>query len=116
MAVVEDKLKSAEIILNQLNDHFIKAYLLFLKYSLNFFNNFNALFQSRKVLIHTLFENSHRLIREIETNFVIPKVLENIVDFNVEDENNFRDINDINVEFECESFFTNITFKMRARN
>jgi len=39
LAVVEDKLKSAEIILNQLNDNFIKAYILFLKYSLNFFNN-----------------------------------------------------------------------------
>jgi len=36
LAVVEDKLKSAEIILNQLNDNFIKAYILFLKYSLNF--------------------------------------------------------------------------------
>jgi len=56
------------------------------------------------VLIHTLFENSHRLIREIATNVVIPKVLENIVDFNVEDENNFRNINDINVGPECKSF------------
>lgn len=65
LAIVEDKLKFAELILTQLNDNFIKAYLLFFKYSLNFFNNFNALFQSRKILIHTLFENSQRLIREI---------------------------------------------------
>jgi len=53
-------------------------------------------------LIHTLFENSHRLIREIATNFVIPKVLEN-VDLNI-DENNFRNVNDINVGPECENF------------
>jgi len=30
LAVIEDKLKSAELILNQLNDNFIKAYILFL--------------------------------------------------------------------------------------
>jgi len=47
LAVVEDKSKSAKIILEYLNDNLIKAYLLFLKYSLNFLNNFNALFQSR---------------------------------------------------------------------
>ncbi|KYN22650.1 hypothetical protein ALC57_04940, partial [Trachymyrmex cornetzi] len=56
--VVEEKSKSAEIILNSLNDISIKAYLLFLKYSLNFLNNFNALFQSRKVLIHTVYERT----------------------------------------------------------
>lgn len=37
LAVHEDKLKSAEIILTNLNDNVIKAYLLFLKYSLQFF-------------------------------------------------------------------------------
>jgi len=44
LATVEDKTKSAVIILALLNDDSIKAYLLFLKYSLNFLNNFNALF------------------------------------------------------------------------
>ena len=52
LAVVEDKLKSAEIILENLNDNTIKLYLLFLKYSLNYFNSFNALFQSRNILVH----------------------------------------------------------------
>jgi len=36
LAVIEDNLHSAEIILTQLNDNSIKAYLLFLKYSLHF--------------------------------------------------------------------------------
>jgi len=63
LAVVEDNLQSAEIILTQLNDNSIKAYLLFLKYSLHFLNYFNALFQSRKILIHKLFINSQQLIR-----------------------------------------------------
>ncbi|KAL0104009.1 hypothetical protein PUN28_016993 [Cardiocondyla obscurior] len=40
VAVVEDKLQTAEIILDNLNNNKIKAYFLFLKYVLNFFNNF----------------------------------------------------------------------------
>jgi len=44
LATTEDKLKSAEIILDYLNDNSVKAYLLFLKYLLHYFNNFNALF------------------------------------------------------------------------
>ncbi|XP_067211624.1 protein FAM200A-like, partial [Linepithema humile] len=109
LAVVEDKLQSAEIILNQLNDNFIKAYLLFLKYSLNFFNNFNALFQSRKVLIHTLFENSQRLIREIGQNFLIPQAVKCIVDLNIDDNKNIQDINNIYVGPECESFLETLS-------
>lgn len=58
LAVIEDKLKSVETILEHLNENSIKAYLLFLKYSLNFFNNFNALFQSRNILIHKLYDNN----------------------------------------------------------
>jgi hypothetical protein len=43
LAIVEEKSQPAESILIQLNDS-IKAYFLFLKYSLHFFNDFNALF------------------------------------------------------------------------
>ncbi|KYN10385.1 hypothetical protein ALC57_17483, partial [Trachymyrmex cornetzi] len=68
--VSEEKSKSAEIILNSLNDILIKAYLLFLKYSLNFLNNFNVLFQSRKVFTHTVYERSQQLIYEIGQNFM----------------------------------------------
>ncbi|XP_067214890.1 zinc finger BED domain-containing protein 5-like [Linepithema humile] len=93
LAVVKDKLKSAEIILNQLNDNCIKAYLLLLKYSLNFFNEFNVLFQACKVLIHTLFENSQQLICEIAQNFIIPEALKCIVNFNINNKKNIKDIN-----------------------
>ena len=61
-AVGEDKLKSAELILANLSNEIIKAYLVFLKYSLHFFNSFNALFQSRTVLIHRLTESSRQLV------------------------------------------------------
>jgi len=42
LAVTEDHLKSAEIILDMLKNQVIKAYFLFLKYSLQYFNSFNA--------------------------------------------------------------------------
>jgi len=68
LATVEDNSKSAEIILAQLNNSSNEAYFLFLKYVLNFFNSFNALFQSRKILVHLvhkLFENSQQLIYQL---------------------------------------------------
>lgn len=63
LEVTEIKNKSAEIIFDSLNNNVIKAYFLFLKYSLHFFNNFNTLYQSRKVLIHTLSETCEQLIK-----------------------------------------------------
>lgn len=62
----------AEDILALLNDNSIKAYLLFLKYLLNF-NIFNALFQSRKILIHKLYTCSNQIISEVAQNFIFPK-------------------------------------------
>lgn len=79
-------MRSAEIILEQLNNNSIKAYLLFLKYVLNFLNNFNALFQSRKILIHKLCENSQHIIRQIAQNFVISEALKNIDTLDVNNE------------------------------
>lgn len=52
--------------------------MLFLKYSLKFFNEFNALFQGRKILIHKLAETSERLIKHMGYNFLLPTVLKNI--------------------------------------
>ena len=69
LAVTEDKLKPAETISLQMSNELIYACLLFL-YVLNFLNSFNALFQSRKVLIHTLAENSRLLIAQLGGNFL----------------------------------------------
>lgn len=104
LAVNEDKLRSAEIILEQLNNNSIKAYLLFLKYVLNFLNNFNALFQSRKILIHKLCENSQHIIRQIAQNFVISEALKNIDTLDVTNEHVIQHLNDIYVGPECENF------------
>lgn len=55
VAVVDDKLKSAKTILKELENLCTKAYLTFLKFTLNYFNSMNAIFQSNKPLIHEFF-------------------------------------------------------------
>ena len=111
LAIVEDKSKFAETISEQLNDDSIKSYFLFLKYSLNFFNNFNALFQLRKILIHKLFEMSHRLIREIGYNFMTSNSLKDITILNIDDEQNLLNVNDIRVRSDCESLLATLSLE-----
>lgn len=108
LAVVEDQSKSAETILEHLNNNCIKAYLLFLKYSLNFFNNFNAQFQSRNILVHKLYIESQQLIFKFAKNFVNFNVLDNIFNLDLNDKKNIRHINDIYVGPECESFLVTL--------
>lgn len=54
LAVFEDKLKQAKLIYDYLQNECNKAVLYFFKYALNFITAFNALFQSREILIHNL--------------------------------------------------------------
>lgn len=90
--------------MEQLNDNSIKSYLLFLKYALLHFNTFNALFQSRKILIHKLFDSSQQLIRQIALAFIIPEALLNIATLNAADEKNIKHVTDIYVGPDCENF------------
>ena len=62
-----------------------KIYMYFLKYVLNFLNQFNALFQSDKVLIHELPSRSIKLLKTIANNFVKPELIDNILNLNVND-------------------------------
>jgi len=106
-AVSEDKLESAEIILNQLHNNDNKAYLLFLKYVLNFFNAFNALFQSRQILIHKLFKNSQQLIAQIADNFITFEAIEQISLLNSDSDKQLKALHEIYLGPECEAFLLN---------
>ncbi|XP_032690779.1 uncharacterized protein LOC116853718 isoform X2 [Odontomachus brunneus] len=99
----EHKNNSAHLISNSLNNKIIKAYMLFLKYSLTFFNSFNALHQSRQILIYKIAENCEQLMKQIGKNFLICNVLNNISD-NILNPENFLPVNCINVGSDCESF------------
>lgn len=58
-----------------------------------------------------LYETSQQLIREIAQNFVIPKALENIINFDIENEENIRNVDNIYVGPECESFLETLSLE-----
>ncbi|EZA49526.1 hypothetical protein X777_12264, partial [Ooceraea biroi] len=97
LETAENKSKIAEMILEYLNSDSIKAYLLFLKYSLNFLNSFNALFQSRTILIHKLFESSQELIYQFAQNFITYNALKNISNLDLNNEENIQPLDNFKV-------------------
>jgi len=105
VAVNEDHLKSAETILESLNNNIVKAYFYFLKYALNLFNSFNAMFQSEKIIIHKMYSHSIRLIKTLAQNFIKPELIsENIHQISFSNPNNFLPESEIFVGTECENF------------
>ncbi|XP_034238072.1 zinc finger BED domain-containing protein 5-like [Thrips palmi] len=62
--------KTAQRILQDLKNPYTHAYMEFLNYALDFTNEFNALFQSNKVMIHKLAENSQTLMENLCQNFI----------------------------------------------
>ncbi|KYM96899.1 hypothetical protein ALC62_12436 [Cyphomyrmex costatus] len=102
LETVENKNNSAITIFNILNDNKIKAYMFFLKYALKSFNEFNALFQGRQILIHKLSESSEHLIKQMGYNFLLPHSLQNI-SIDVINPQNFLPTHSIYVGPECES-------------
>ena len=59
-------------------------FLLFLKYSLNMFNEFNTLFQSESPLFHRLESRVNDLIRDLANNFMLLKYVRNTNPSNVD--------------------------------
>lgn len=60
------------------NNDEMKAYLLFQEYSLYFCNEFNVLFQCRRILIDKLSESELKLIKQMGQNFLLPIALQHI--------------------------------------
>lgn len=103
LETLESKNYSAISIFNILNDEVIKAYMLFLKYSLTYFNQFNALYQSREILIHKIAESSEQLIKKMGQNCLLPDALKNISN-DLLNPNNFLPVTSIYVGPECEAY------------
>lgn len=103
VAVIEDKLKSAQTIMDNLLNPFNKCYFLFLNYALNYLNSFNALFQSRQIMIHKMFDLSLSLMKTLCQNFIKPALLNNnISNLNFKDTNNLLTICELFVGAECQ--------------
>lgn len=103
IAMQEDKLKSAELICNELKNIYTKAYLFFLKYSLKTFNAFNALFQSRQPLIHILYAECIILMKQLCKNFIIEDIVlkEDLQKIDLDNTINYLNLKDIYVGPEC---------------
>lgn len=97
-----DKLKSAELIYKDLLNGCNKAYLLFLKYVLNYFNALNALFQSKKPLIHLLHSESSKIFLKLGQNCI--KKLELKTNCAVRSPHISVPIKDVFLGNECEEF------------
>lgn len=95
-----DKLKSAELIYAELNNDCTKAYLLFLKYVLNYFNNINALFQAKKLLIHVLHSESIKSFLKLAQNCIKKSELK--ANCSVRSQHILLPIKEIFVGHECE--------------
>ena len=74
--VVSEKTMSGENLLSIMSNVETKAYFLFLKYILNFFNTFNAFFQASETRIHLLQQKSLIFLSQICRNFLRDEHLE----------------------------------------
>lgn len=110
LAVAENNLKQCNFIHEALNNSEIKAYLLFLKFSLQYFNSLNALFQGRDILIHKLGEESRRIFRKLALNFIKTEEFRNNVD--CKNPRNFKELNNVYLGHQCESFIENLHFEI----
>lgn len=85
-----------------------KAYLLFLKYILHFFNTYNAYFQAAETRVHMLQPKSKELLNKICTNFLKTDILNNLLTLNFDKIENHKSLNDINLGIKCEEYLCQI--------
>jgi len=110
--VVSEKTNSGEYLLSMMDNVEMKAYFLFLKYVLNFFNAFNAFFQALETRIHLLHPKSINFLFQICRNFLKEEYLKpfstNII-FSLKE--NQKAINEIILGSECEEYLKELTLK-----
>ncbi|KAK0157143.1 hypothetical protein PV328_011827, partial [Microctonus aethiopoides] len=75
---IEQKTKSAIDIYDGFTNDELRSYLLFLEFSLDTFNKFNALFQSRETQIHIIVERSESILKQMAMCFLKPDAMNNI--------------------------------------
>jgi len=110
--VVSEKTKSGEYLLSIMGNVETKAYFLFLKYILNFFNAFNASFQALETRIHLLQPKSLNFLFKICRHFLKDELLKrfsaNTV-FSVE--KNQKTLQEINLGSDCEEYLNKLVIQ-----
>ncbi|KYN37919.1 hypothetical protein ALC56_07715 [Trachymyrmex septentrionalis] len=102
---VNEKTRAEECLLSMMDNIELKAYFLFLEYTLNFFNKFNTFFQALDTRIHILQPKSLNFLLQICQNFLKEKHLKpfskNVV-FSLQE--NQKDLHQITLGLECEKY------------
>ena len=85
---------------NLLTDKSVKFYIHFLKFVLNYFNSFNALFHSKHLMIHKL-HSIVKIMQKISINFISDAALSSISDTDFDIEKNFKPLNEMYLDPSC---------------
>jgi len=107
--VITEKTKSGEYLLSIMSNVETKAYFLFLKYILNFFNAFNAFFQAVETRIHLLQPKSLNFLFKICQHFLKDEHLKPFsmnITFSLKE--NHKILNEINLGSECEEYLNKL--------
>ncbi|XP_034248085.1 uncharacterized protein LOC117649413 [Thrips palmi] len=100
----QNRKRPATEIMNDLKNPFNRAYFLFIEYSLNFFNQFNALFQSKSVMIHKLRDKSIELLKDVCQNYLMPENVERILTTKIDDPRAYLPLDEVYMGPKCEKF------------
>ncbi|KAE8746828.1 hypothetical protein FOCC_FOCC006465, partial [Frankliniella occidentalis] len=110
--VLEDskgKDQEAAALLKEFDNPYTKAYMYFLKYTLEYFNKMNGLFQNEKTLVHKLKEYSVSLLKQICSNYM----RENH-DLNTEEKRRARSDQDIKTfRLRCLDFYVTAAVELK---
>ena len=87
------KISNEQRIYNLLTDQSVKAYVHFLCHVLNSFNSFNALFQSKDLMTHTLHASIFKILEAISTNIIVFDALSNVSETDSDIEKNLMPLN-----------------------
>lgn len=107
VAKLEDNSKTVNMICDEFNNSVTKAILLFLEYFLDFFNTFNALFQSKKLLIQDLSKHCKKNFKQVISHFIKPEYLDDFK-INLKNPRNFINLKDLDVGQKCNAFISNL--------
>lgn len=102
--IMIEKTKNGENLLYIMQNVDIKAYLLFLKYILHFFNEFNTFFNVVETRIHLLQLKSLDFLTEICKKFLKPELLNDLPNVAFRKVENYKALDDITLGKECEEY------------
>ncbi|KAJ8678069.1 hypothetical protein QAD02_013856 [Eretmocerus hayati] len=107
--VFESANPEAGEILTILQNKTIRAFTMFLKYNLNDFNQFNASYQTRDLMIHRMWRDIESFMLKIGSRCIVPRSVPLITtnQFNIKE--NLIQLNDIDVGNECREYLATLT-------